>query len=147
MTFTSTGTDPTSLLRRHTLRLTEALQQVERHPTVGPAPTAVAACVRSGGGITEELLGALVAHNQALDTMESVVDPIRGRTADPGDAVTEAMESAYQASDVAHDAVRQALRWLQDAVRFQRDAVRVAHLAAMIAAGTAPTVASRGCAR
>lgn len=104
-------------------------------PPDTPGPTALPLCVQSCGGITEELLAALLAHNQALDTMESVVGPIRGRSVAPGDPVTDALEGAYQASDAAHDAVRHALQWMQDAARFQRDAVRVAHLAAMIAAG------------
>lgn len=126
-----TCTDPTTLLRRHTRRLAELVDQPEH----GARPTALPLCVRSSGGITEDLLSALLAHNQALDTLESVTGPIRGRSAGPGDAVSDAIEGAYQASDVAHDAVRRALRWMHDAVRFQEDAVRVAHLAAMVAAG------------
>ncbi|MDQ2724919.1 MAG: hypothetical protein M3Y36_05415 [Actinomycetota bacterium] len=136
-----TSSDPTSLLRRHTRRLAEMVDQAEAADDAEAAsedvrrPTALPLCVQSCGGITEELLAALLAHNQALDTLESVVGPVRGRSVGPGDAVTDAMEGAYQASDVAHDAVRHALRWMRDAVRYQQDAVRVAHLAAMIAAG------------
>ncbi|MDQ2724386.1 MAG: hypothetical protein M3Y36_02660 [Actinomycetota bacterium] len=134
-----TTADPTSLLRRHTRRLAEMVDQAESGDNVEAShgatglPIALPLCVQSCGGITEELLAALLTHNQALDTLESVVGPIRGRSVVPGDAVADALEGAYQASDVAHDAVRHALRWMQDAVRFQQDAVRVAHLAAMIA--------------
>jgi hypothetical protein len=112
----------------------DAVDDTETSPGDACGLTALPLCVESGGGITEELLGALLAHNQALDTLESVVSPVRGRSVVPGDAVIDAMEGAYQASDVAHDAVRHALRWMQDAVRLQQDALRVAHLAAMIAA-------------
>ncbi|MDQ2729302.1 MAG: hypothetical protein M3Y91_15905 [Actinomycetota bacterium] len=143
-----TTTDPTSLLRRHTRRLAETVHQAEggdpATATQGGAgiPTALPLCVQSGGGITEEVLAALLAHNRALDTLESFVAPTRGWSVAPDDAVTDALEGAYQASDAAHDAVRHALRCMQDAVRFQQDAVRVAHLAVMIAAdgdcGTVP---------
>ena len=144
-----TSTDPTSLLRRHTRRLAEMVDHAGAvdDPDTAPAdtcgPTALPLCVHSSGGITEELLGALLAHNQALDTLESVVGPIRGRSVAPGDAVADAMEGAYQASDVAHDAVRHALQWMRDAVRFQQDALRVAHLAAMIAASGECGIAPR----
>ncbi|MDQ6783111.1 MAG: hypothetical protein M3063_06660 [Actinomycetota bacterium] len=141
-----TSTDPTSLLRCHTRRLAETVRAGDE-PASGalrPTPTPLPVCVASCGGITEELLSAVLTHNQALDTLESVVGPVRGRPGSPGDAVTDALEGAYQASDAAHDAVRQALRWAQDAARLQRDAVRVAHLAAMIAVGTPPTTVGTG---
>lgn len=127
-----TPSDANELLRHHTRRLASEVGEVGGTARFGHV--AVGPCLESGGGITEELLSVLTAHHQALDTLESVVGRVNRRAVRPGGPVAEALNGAYEASDVAHDAVRRALASLRDAARLQRDALRVAHLAMMIAA-------------
>lgn len=93
------------------------------------------------GGMTDELLVALTARNQALDTLDAVVGPLRGQRRPSSDAVLAALDGAYEASDAAHLAVREALASMHRAARLQRDALRVAHLAVMIATDVPVTMA------
>lgn len=139
-------TEAVGLLRSRTADLVRRVGQCDGPPSP-PAPPSpsesadglvVVPCPPIRGGLTEQLLAALVAHHQALDAFDRALVALRGRAvpAGPiGSAVGEALDGVYQASDAAHETVRRALSAVDQAARLQDDAVRLAHLAVAVVVG------------